>query len=279
MTIHKACLITGQEQHRLRLLNRLTKPTRGKVNLPTQTLGLVITQPVLQQRRVERRRAQAVEAESFARMHHGQFSGERQHGALGGRVGELRGGRSDERDDAGGVDDAALCLFVLAEGEHGVLGAEPDALDVDVHGEVPNGLGGADGVVVLGVHDACIVEDDVQTAGGVEGFDHGLDLGLFGDVAEGGGGGGGRDELFYFGEGLFEGGGGDVGHDDVGAFTGEEDGGFEADATERKEEKERSVGEKVFEGVRRTHPAAPVTMAFFPARRPTIMMMCCGGVV
>ncbi|KLP05091.1 Uncharacterized protein Y057_13160 [Fusarium fujikuroi] len=64
----------------------------------------------------------------------------------------------------------------IREREDGVLAAEPDALDVDVLGEVPDVLGGVDGVVVLGVHDASVVEEDVNAAPGVEGLDHGLDF-------------------------------------------------------------------------------------------------------
>lgn len=43
-------------------------------------------------------------------------------------------GGPDQCDDRGGVDNAAAGLLVLAEGEHGVLAAEPDTFDVDVVG-------------------------------------------------------------------------------------------------------------------------------------------------
>lgn len=165
------------------LLNSFTKAARGKVHLTALSLSLVVTQPVLQQRGVERRRTQAIEAESLTSMHHGELTSQSEDGALGGRVGELRGGCADEGDDGGGVDDGSLGLVVAAECEDGVLAAEPDALDVDVVGEVPDGLGGVDGVVVVGVHDAGVVEDDVEAAPAVEGLDHGLDVSLLGDVA------------------------------------------------------------------------------------------------
>lgn len=167
----------------MRLLNSLAKAARREVHLAALALGLVVAQPVLQQRGVEGRGTQAVEAEALAGVDHGELAGEGEDGALGGRVGELRGGGTDEGDDGGGVDDGALCLVVAAQGQDGVLAAEPDALDVDVVGEVPDGLGGVDGVVVVGVHDAGVVEDDVEAAPGVEGLDHGLDVSLFGDVA------------------------------------------------------------------------------------------------
>lgn len=212
MSIHKAALITGQEHNRMRLLNRLTEPTRGEVDLPPVTLGLIITQPILQERRVQRRRAQAVEAEVLAGVDHGQLPRQGQDGTLGGGVGELRSGASHNGHHGRGVDDGRLGLLVAAEGQHGVFAAEPNTLDVDVHGEIPDLLGGADGVVVLGVHDARVVEDDVQTTGLIEGLDHGLDLGLLGDIAEGGGDLGAGHELEELGFGFFQGGLGNVGH-------------------------------------------------------------------
>lgn len=215
------------------MLNRLAKTSTGEVDLASQALGLVIAEPVLQQRCVERCWAQAVEAEALACVHHGELSGQRQHGALGGRVGQLWGGTANQCNDGRRVDDATLCLLVTAQGQNGVLGAEPDALDVDVHGQVPNVLWRANSIVVLGVHDACVVEDDVQTTVGVEGLNHGGNLGLLGDIAQGGRHAvlGSGDELEELGLGLFESWGGNVGHKDAGALLGEEDGGFKTDAT------------------------------------------------
>ena len=72
---------------------------------------------------------------------------------------------------------------MAAEGEDGVLAAEPDTLDVDVLRQVPDVLGCVDGDVVLGMHDAGVVEHDVEAAPRVDRLDEGLDLGLLGDVA------------------------------------------------------------------------------------------------
>lgn len=176
MSIDKARLIARQEQNSLRLLNSLTKPPHREMNLTSVTLLLIITEPVLQERCVKRRRAEVVEPEALAGVHHGEFTGEREDSALAGGVGELGRGGADEGDDGGGVDDGGLCLLVAAQRQDGVLAAEPDALDVDVLGQVPDVLGGVDGVVVLGVHDAGVVEEDVNAAPGVEGLDHGLDF-------------------------------------------------------------------------------------------------------
>lgn len=116
------------------------------MDLTPVALGLVVSEPVLEERSVERCRAEGVEAEALAGVDDGELAGHGEDGALGGCVGELGSGGTDECDDGCGVDDAALGLLVLAEGEDGVLAAEPHALDVDVLGQVPDLLGGVDGV-------------------------------------------------------------------------------------------------------------------------------------
>jgi hypothetical protein len=76
--------------------------------------------------------------------------------------------------------------------------------------------------------------------------------------------GGRRDQLLDLGLGLFQRGVGDVGHKDVGALLGEEDGRLEADAAVSRVSVPFRGGE-----VRKTvYPPAPVMMAFLPARRP-----------
>ena len=84
------------------------------------------------------RRAKRIEPEPFPRVHDGQLPRHGQHGALAGRVSQLRRGAAEEGDHAGGVDDAAALFAVFAERKHGVLGAEPDAFDVDRVREVPD---------------------------------------------------------------------------------------------------------------------------------------------
>ena len=109
-------------------------------------LGLVVSEPVLEERSVERRRAESVEAEALAGVDNGELAGHGENGALGGCVGELGGGGTNKCNHGCGVDDAALGLLVLAEGKDSVLAAEPHALDVDVLSQVPDLLGGVDGV-------------------------------------------------------------------------------------------------------------------------------------
>ena len=48
-SIDKAALVTGQEDHRMSLLNGLSEPSHGEMHFAAVTLGLVITQPVLQE--------------------------------------------------------------------------------------------------------------------------------------------------------------------------------------------------------------------------------------
>lgn len=181
---------------------------------------------------LERSGAEGVEAVALAGVDDGQLAGHGEHSALGGGVGQLGGGGADEGDDGGGVDDGALLLAVLAEGEDGVLAAEPDALDVDVLGQVPDLLGRVDGVGVVGVHDARVVEDDVQAAPRINVVDGGLDGGLGRDVDDLAleHSAGGR-QLLRLRQALLERRAGDVAHQDLGALAGEQDGGLETDAT------------------------------------------------
>lgn len=182
MAVDEARLVAGKEDDSVGLLNGLTEAAGREVDLAAVALGLVITEPVLEERGVEGSRAEGVEAESLAGVDHGKLASKGEDGTLGGCVGELGSSSAHEGDKGRRVDDGALGLVVAAEGEHGVLAAEPDALDVDGLGQVPDLLGGVDGVVVLGVHDAGVVEHDVHAAPGIERLDHGLDLVFLGDV-------------------------------------------------------------------------------------------------
>ncbi|KAI6762150.1 hypothetical protein HG531_002703 [Fusarium graminearum] len=138
MTVDKARLITSQEDNGVSLLNSLAESSHGEVDLTSVSLSLVITKPVLQKRCVERRRAEVVEAEALSGVNHGELTGESEDSTLGGSR------------------------------KNGVLAAEPHTLDVDVLGEIPDVLGGVDGVVILGVHDTGVVEEDVDAAPRVE---------------------------------------------------------------------------------------------------------------
>jgi len=60
------------------------------------------------------------------------------------------------------VDDGAAA--VAQQRRHGVLAAQEHALDVDLHCQVPHVLGSLDGIVVVGVRDASVVEHDLEVA-------------------------------------------------------------------------------------------------------------------
>jgi len=181
---------------------------------------------------LERTRAEGVEAEALAGMHDRQLAGQRKHRTLASGVRKLGSSSSHESDKAGSVDDAAVLLVVTAQAQHGMLAAKPDALDVDALCQIPNLFGRVDCVGVVGVHDARVVEHHVGAPPAILGLDCGLHVGLLGHVAayrfkaRGVG-----DDLLHLGDGLGQGGLRDVGHEDVGAFAGEENGGFETDAT------------------------------------------------
>jgi hypothetical protein len=144
--VDEAGLVGSQEEDSLCLLDGLTETAGREVDLTPVTLGLVVSEPVLQERSVQRCRAECVEAEALASVNNGELAGHRKNGTLGGCVGKLRSGGANECDNGCCVDDAALGLLVLAERENGVLAAEPYALDVDVLGQIPDLFGCIDGV-------------------------------------------------------------------------------------------------------------------------------------
>lgn len=144
--VDEAGFVGSQEQDGLRLFDSLAETARGEVDLTPVAFGLVVSEPVLKQRGVEWRRAESVEAEALTSVNDGELAGHGEDCALGGCVGELGSGGTDECDDGCGVDDAALGLLVPAQGEDGVLAAEPHTLDVDVLCHVPDLLGSVDGV-------------------------------------------------------------------------------------------------------------------------------------
>jgi hypothetical protein len=145
-TVDEAGLVGSQEEDSLCLLDGLTETAGREVDLTPVTLGLVVSEPVLQERSVQRCRAECVEAEALASVNNGELAGHRKNGTLGGCVGKLRSGGANKCDNGCCVDDAALGLLVLAERENGVLAAEPYALDVDVLGQIPDLFGCIDGV-------------------------------------------------------------------------------------------------------------------------------------
>jgi len=113
-SVDKAALVTGQEDNSVCLFNSLTETSSREVNLTTLALGLVVTQPVLQEGSVEGSRAQSVESEAFACVHNGELASHCENSTLAGCVCQLGCCCSDQSDDGSSVDDGALGLVVLA---------------------------------------------------------------------------------------------------------------------------------------------------------------------
>lgn len=65
-----------------------------------------------------------------------------------------------------------------------MLAAEPYTLHVDGLSQIPDFLWCVDSIIVVGVHYTGVVEDDVQTAPGVDVCYYGFDVGFLGDIAD-----------------------------------------------------------------------------------------------
>lgn len=152
--------------------------------LSSLSLRDIISQPILQKRSVQRSWAKRVESQTLSSMHNSQFSSKSQNRTLGSSVRQLRSSGTDQGDDRRSINDGALGLLVLAHGEHGVLAAKPDALDIDGLRKVPDLFGRVDGVGVVGVHYTGVVEHDIYAAPGVDVCYEGFNVGLLGDIAD-----------------------------------------------------------------------------------------------
>jgi len=77
------------------------------------------------------------------------------------RTRKLRRCGTHKSDEARRVDDATSYMEsfrfirgVLAHRNNGIFGSPPDALKVNLHGQIPNPLLSVQGVIVLRMHDA-----------------------------------------------------------------------------------------------------------------------------
>ncbi len=71
-----------------------------------------------------------------------------------------------------------------AHGRYRVFAAEEDAFRIDVHGLIPDRLFRGNGVIVSGMHDPGVVEDDIEAAKFSLGRgDHGFAVGRLGNVS------------------------------------------------------------------------------------------------
>ena len=161
-------------------------------------------------------------------MHNRQLPRHRQHRTFTRRIRQLRRRAPHQRHHTRRINHAPPALPKPAHTHHRMLTPKPHPLHVDIVSQIPDFLGGVDGVGVGGVHDACVVEHYVHAAPGVEVGARGGDGGFGGDVA-----GDGFDAaagVVVVGDEFLDFFEGDVGHEDGGAFAGEEDGCFETDS-------------------------------------------------
>ncbi len=112
-----------------------------------------------------------------------------------------------------------------------MLASKPHAFHIDIMCQVPDLFWRVYSICIICVHDACIVENDIDATPGVEVRDHSCDIRFFRDVTfDGLETGRLGKNLVDFGMGFSQCWFGYVGHENCGAFPGEEDGCLEADA-------------------------------------------------
>lgn len=168
---------------------------------------------------------------TFARMNYGHLTGEGKNGALASGIRDLRCSSANNGNHTGCVDDAALGLPMLPQRPHSVLGAIPNALDIDIESQIPDSAGALLRVTILGVHDAGVIEHDINTTPGIKVCDRCLHLVFLGHVDylyldfTGMVG----DDALDLGESFIEGRVVDVCHEDGSALLEEEDCRFETD--------------------------------------------------
>ncbi|KAJ8610639.1 hypothetical protein MRB53_038418 [Persea americana] len=219
---------------------------------------------------LERRGAKCVEPPSVSSMHYRQFPSHRSHRALACRIRQLWRCASHQSHHTRRVDDTRDLLAILPQTDDRMFAAEPHALDIDSHCQVPYRLGRVDSVGIVRVHYTRVVEQHVHAAPGLDVRNHGRDLRLLGHVALYG-----LELRVWRREGLelgktrLERFGRNVGHEHRGALTGEEDACFEADTAAHISDNE--VGMRPEDS---RYPAPPVTIAFLPAKRPGIFIGC-----
>ena len=81
------------------------------VDEPARRALGVLGEQLAQQRRVDRAGGERVDAHALARELDAHLARHREHAALGGRVGDLRGRGAERRDERGGVDDRSAAAL------------------------------------------------------------------------------------------------------------------------------------------------------------------------
>ena len=132
----------------------MDEPPRGSLGIAREQLA--------QQRRVDRPRAQRVDAHATARELHAELSRKRQHAPLRGGVGDLRDRRPHHGDERGGVDHRAPAR--VEQMRDAVLAAQKDAAQVRVLDALPHLERGLEHRGVLAGIDSRVVEKHVDAA-------------------------------------------------------------------------------------------------------------------
>lgn len=117
-------------------------------------------------------------------MNHSQLPRQRKHRAFTRRIRQLRRRATHKRNHTRRIDHTRLLLSMFPEAQHSILTSKPDALNINRLCQVPDLFWSVHSVVVIGVHYACVIEQDIAATPGIEVFDHGFDITFFGDVCD-----------------------------------------------------------------------------------------------
>jgi hypothetical protein len=174
-------VVAGQEQGGVGDLARVGEASHRHVHEAPPGRLEVLRVQLAQQRRVDRPRAERVDADVLLGELDAELTAQRQHAALGGGVGDLGRRRSHHRDEARGVDHGAAAGGLQVR--DAVLAAQEDRAQVDRLDALPDVELGGDHRAVVGRRDAGVVEKDVDSPVRFAGVAvHRGDLLLVGDV-------------------------------------------------------------------------------------------------
>ncbi len=160
--VHVGGLVAREEQRAVDDLARLREPAHRPVDPPPLERRGVVAEDAQQERRLDRARAERVDADALPRELHRELAAHREHGALRGAVGDLRRRRAEDRHERRDVDHRAAAA--LEQVRDPVLAAEVDALRVHVLDAIPGVCLGDEDRVVVGRRDARVVVEDVDAA-------------------------------------------------------------------------------------------------------------------
>ena len=154
-------LFRGQEEDGSGDLRRFAEATHGDVDEPALSLLLGV-QVFHQQFRAQRSRTEGIYTDIFAGVNNGQLAAQGEDSPFAGGVGDLGGGSSEHGHERGGVDNGPAPR--PQQRRDAVLASQKDALEIDVHGQIPHRFLRLHGVAVVDVRDAGVIEEHVKAA-------------------------------------------------------------------------------------------------------------------